>query len=87
VFDPPRRLSAGKFRERCAKQGVRLALKSQMLYRGDRVFINGEKVRASGEGKRLLAELADRRRLPPSADLPDDMAALLHQWASAGWVE
>jgi 50S ribosomal protein L16 3-hydroxylase len=87
VFDPPRRLSAGKFRERCAKQGVRLALKSQMLYRGDRVFINGEEVRASGEGKRLLAELADRRRLPPSADLPEEMAALLHQWASAGWVE
>jgi 50S ribosomal protein L16 3-hydroxylase len=87
VFDPPRRLSVEKFRERYAKQGVRLALKSQMLYRGNRVYINGEEVQAAGEAKRLLTELANRRRLPPSADLPEDMAALLHQWASAGWVE
>lgn len=87
VFDPPRRLSVEKFRERYAKQGVRLALKSQMLYRGNRVYINGEEVQAAGEAKRLLTELANRRRLPPSVDLPEDMAALLHQWASAGWVE
>jgi 50S ribosomal protein L16 3-hydroxylase len=87
VFDAPRRLSSEKFRERFAKQGVQLALKSQMLYRGDHVYINGEEVLAVGETRRLLTELADRRRLPPSVDLPDEMAALLHQWASAGWVE
>ena len=58
-----------------------------MLYRGNRVYINGEEVQAAGEAKRLLTELANRRRLPPSADLPEDMAALLHKWASAGWVE
>jgi 50S ribosomal protein L16 3-hydroxylase len=86
VFDA-RRLSAEKFRERFAKQGVQLSLKSQMLYRGDCIYINGEEVRAAGETKRLLTELANRRRLPPSSDLPDEMAALLHEWARAGWVE
>jgi 50S ribosomal protein L16 3-hydroxylase len=87
VFDAPRRLSPEKFRERFAKQGVQLALKSQMLYRGDRVYINGEEVQTEDETRDLLMELADRRRLPPSVNLSEDMAALLHQWASAGWVE
>lgn len=87
VFDAPRRLSAEKFRERLAKQGVRLALKSQMLYRGNHIYINGEEVQAGDESKQLLTELADRRSLPPSVSVPDDMVALLHQWASDGWVE
>lgn len=87
VFDAPRRLSAEKFRERLARDGVSLALKSQMLYRGAHVFINGEQVEASGEGLLLLCALADNRGLPPSNKVPDDTFALLHQWASAGWLE
>ncbi|MDR2218951.1 MAG: cupin domain-containing protein [Methylobacillus sp.] len=85
VFDA-RRLSAEKFCAQFAKQGIRLALKSQMLYRGERVFINGEEVRMQGESQRFLVELANRRMLPPS-DLPENLAALLHEWARAGWVE
>ncbi|MDR2874368.1 MAG: cupin domain-containing protein [Methylobacillus sp.] len=86
VFDT-RRLSAEKFRAQFAKQGVRLVLKSQMLYRGGRVFINGEAVDMQGESQRLLIALANDRSLPPATNLPENLAALLHQWARAGWVE
>lgn len=87
VFDAPRRLSTEKFRERLVKEGVRLGLKSQMLYRGSHVFINGEQIEASGEGLRILCRLADERALPPGTIVPEEAFALLYQWASAGWLE
>lgn len=87
VFERPKRLQAEKFREKLTKQGVHLALKSQMLYSGRHVFINGEMMEAEGALLRLLVELADKRELPPALAVPDEAVALLHQWASAGWLE
>ena len=57
-----------------------------MLYRGNRLFINGEALQADGALFKLLAELADKRMLPPSATLPDEAVSLLHQWVSAGYL-
>ena len=86
VFERPRRIGMDKFREQLAKKGLRLDLKSQMLFRGNRIFINGETLQADGALFKLLAELADKRMLPPSATLPDEAVALLHQWVSAGYL-
>lgn len=88
VYDPPRRVSIEKFRERVGKHGVRLDLRSQMLFHGEHVFINGESVSvASGEARRLLTELADTRRLPPMGDVDETALHWLHQWYHAGYLQ
>ena len=86
VFERPRRIGLDKFREQLAKKGLRLDLKSQMLFRGSRIYINGETVQAEGELLALLGKLADQRMLPPEAVIPDEAVALLHQWVSAGYL-
>lgn len=86
VFDRPRRIGLEKFREQLAKKGVQLSLKSQMLFHADRFFINGEAVQAEGAILNLLTTLADQRALPPTNDLPEQAAVLLHQWVNAGYL-
>lgn len=87
VFDPPRRMSQDKFRERLMTQGIRLALKSQMLYYGKHVFINGERVEAEGAFLELLTRLADQRQLPPGQEVSEDAFGMLYSWTRAGWLD
>lgn len=88
VFEPPRRLGPEKFRERLAQKGVRLDLKSQMLFRGDRVFVNGESAQVEdGAALKVLIALADARALPPAAGVPEPAMRLLHQWYCAGYLQ
>jgi 50S ribosomal protein L16 3-hydroxylase len=73
---------------RVAKRGVTLSLKTQMLYRGRHVFINGESFGVEKADRAVLAALADRRRLEP-ADLTEvsaDVAEALHLWYCDGWL-
>jgi 50S ribosomal protein L16 3-hydroxylase len=89
VFDPPARpLTAARFALGVAKRGVSLSLKTQMLYRGRHVFINGESFGVEKADRAVLAALADRRRLEP-ADLTEvsaDVAEALHLWYCDGWL-
>lgn len=86
VFARPRRLAAEPFRQRLARQGVRLDLKSRMLYGANAVFINGERVSARGEVLAVLRQLADRRVLPPGTTLPEAVLPWLQQWHAAGYL-
>jgi 50S ribosomal protein L16 3-hydroxylase len=86
VFDRPPRIGLGRFREKLAKKGVRLDLKSQMLFHGACLFINGELVEAENATLSCLAELADRRYLPASSTLTERAVELLHQWHGAGYL-
>ena len=93
VFEPPRQaLSLHAFTRRALQTGVALALKTQMLYDGAEVFINGEDLRIDLGGARSravrarLRELADARRLQPCRA---DSAALfehLYAWYRAGYL-
>jgi 50S ribosomal protein L16 3-hydroxylase len=85
VFTPPRRMAQEKFRERMAKQGVRLDLKSQMLLHGRMVFINGESIEIEKEMLPGLRQLADRRELPPLES--GYLVELLRQWYNAGYLQ
>ncbi len=88
VFERPRRpLTPAAFANRAARQGVRLALKTQMLYRGRQFFINGERGEAGKEAARILLQLADRRRLPPHSAVGDEAGRWLYQWYRAGYIE
>jgi 50S ribosomal protein L16 3-hydroxylase len=87
VFSAPRRISQEKFCERLARQGISLDLKSQMLFHGSTLFINGESSSVGGEALQVLTALADCRSLPPSSGLPEQAVRLLHQWYGAGYLQ
>jgi 50S ribosomal protein L16 3-hydroxylase len=92
-FAPPRRaLSLHAFTRRAVRAGVALALKTQMLYAGSAIFINGESVpidsgRAAPRRLRArLHELADARWLQPSHEDPAALFAHLYAWYRAGYL-
>lgn len=87
-FDTPEAsLSSRRFRALVQKRGVRLSLKSQMLFHGGFVFINGEEIMAGGKDRDALVELADRRRLALDEDSSEELVDLLFDWHGAGFVE
>ncbi len=86
VFARPRRPAApARFAMLCAASGVRLDLRTQLLFRGPDFFINGECAAASARIRETLRRLADERSLP-AAVLPRVLLGLIHAWYLAGWV-
>lgn len=86
-FTPPRvRLPLERFARRVRTSGVVLDLKSDMLYRADLFFLNGETVRVKGRARDALARLADARELSAVDTTRRGLVALLHRWYGAGYV-
>jgi 50S ribosomal protein L16 3-hydroxylase len=90
AFEPPARpLSTSAFRARAKREGVRLDLRTQLLYDARSVYVNGERIGASPAVRRDLALLADQRVLAgarlraASAQTMD----LLHDWYAHGYLE
>ncbi len=89
VFESPARpLSAARFAQAAARRGIVLSRKTQMLYRGSHVFVNGESFAVEAGDRPLLAALADRRELdgPALAQASDDVREALHVWYEDGWL-
>jgi 50S ribosomal protein L16 3-hydroxylase len=87
VFQRPARpLSAAMFARRARRSGVRLDLKTQMLFRGRSVFVNGERHEVGARAAQFLTKLADRRRLTPPLALEGEAAERLYQWYRAGYI-
>jgi 50S ribosomal protein L16 3-hydroxylase len=61
---------------------VRLDARTQLLYFGERFFMNGESLRV--RQPRLLRELADRRESDRARLAP--LRALIAEWRQAGYV-
>ena len=88
-FDPPaKEYSPSAFGRAIDKHGVALSRKTQMLYRGRTIFINGESFDASGADKTLLATLANARRLDGAAlqEASADLRESLYLWYQDGWL-
>jgi len=79
AFAPPRRpLARAAFARRLRREAVALDLRTQMLYRGAQLYVNGEPpVPARG-----LRALADRRR----ALVPAARGDLIYDWYRAGYL-
>lgn len=75
---------------RIARNGLRLDRRSRMLYRGERVFINGEAIDADPTTQDALVRLAEHRFIPPDALGTllghSPFIDLIRQWVSHGWV-
>lgn len=85
VFTPQRAMGRECFVQKLAASGLKLALASQMLFHGDDIFINGEKVVASTGIFPALAELADKRCCRVEGPC-DELLGLLEEWHRAGYV-
>jgi 50S ribosomal protein L16 3-hydroxylase len=86
-FDAPERpLSLSKFRQALQKQGVKLALKSQMLCHAGWIFMNGEAHQACEGDYLLLRSLADPRESPALKDCSAELIELLYQWYLDGYI-
>lgn len=88
VFDVPRRpLARRAFTLRAARNGICLALKTQMLCHHRLIFINGECCKTGAVAARLLLRLADQRFLPPGTGIDSESSRWLYQWYRAGYIE
>jgi 50S ribosomal protein L16 3-hydroxylase len=84
-FDPPEKpLAPARFAAAAVKRGVKLDVRTKLLFAGKRFYLNGEAVEGVESGDRAaLRELADRRELAqPSAAF----AAQLHAWYCDGFI-
>ena len=85
VFDPPRAMSRAAFHRRLQQRGVGLALQSQMLFRDEYCYLNGEETVMPEPCRPTLRQLADLRCLPAGEYSDDALVMLLHQWYLAGY--
>lgn len=69
------------------EKGLELDLKSRMLCRRDKFFINGEVFTGSVEACRLLTELADNYELTSTGNIDKAIAEILYQWYLNGYVK
>jgi 50S ribosomal protein L16 3-hydroxylase len=86
---PAKPLTVGRFGDTVAKRGLVLSLKTQMLYRGKHVFINGESFAVGKADKAVLDTLANERALSGAAiaGASDDVMEALYTWYQDGWIE
>jgi len=88
VYAPPHPpLAKSAFRRAAGLAGLRLALRTRMLFQGCTLYINGENVQLHGQLPLSLLELADRRQLPPGFTTNETAWNHLYQWYRAGYIE
>jgi 50S ribosomal protein L16 3-hydroxylase len=85
---PAQKLPAARFAKQAALRGVAVARKTQMLYRGKHLFINGESFGLAVADRAILGALADARALTPAqmVGLSVDVAEALYLWYCDGWI-
>lgn len=88
-FDSPEKpLTPKRFAQAALKNGVSLALKTQMLYQGKHIFINGESFNVGREDKSILTKLANQRSLSAEEiiEASDDVIEAFCIWYEDGWL-
>ena len=90
VFDPPASMSIGAFATRATRRGLKLDLRTTLLYRAGNGYIVGETFVLPASARAAFKALADRRMLDArtvkSVIDDEDTRALLHRWWSDGWI-
>lgn len=86
---PEKPLTPKQFAQSAKKNGVSLSLKTQMLYKGKHVFINGESFSVGKEDKLTLSKLANQRQIDGTdvGTASADVMEALCIWYEDGWLE
>jgi 50S ribosomal protein L16 3-hydroxylase len=90
TFSPPTSaLGRAAFARRARARGIRLDLRTQLLYDAHDAYVNGDAVPLPRDARASLARLADRRVLSAAecAATPASLIDLLHDWHGHGYVE
>lgn len=71
-----------------SRNGLRLSIRTRMMYDQDRIYINGEGFDAAGRDAELMRGLADVRGLSSAAyrQLSRQAKTLVQDWLDAGWL-
>lgn len=86
-FDPPARPhNAARFAALCARRGLRLDPRTQLLFSGNAFFINGEDCAVAAPDRPALRRLADTRELDGLDGLSPAAVDLLHAWYRDGFL-
>ena len=84
-FDPPESpLSAAQFAKACAKSGFKLDLRTQLLYHGKSLYLNGEAISCEATQLEALRRLASERSLDASQVNPA-LVRTLYEWYCDGF--
>jgi 50S ribosomal protein L16 3-hydroxylase len=91
VFEVNKKMSQSNFNKSLAKYGIRLDLKSQMLFSGNRFYLNGEAVTFTDNSAVIVTKLADDRELSVDdinhSQITDEaLMQQLHEWYLAGYL-
>jgi 50S ribosomal protein L16 3-hydroxylase len=89
TFEPPAPATLRAFAARARRTGVRLDLRTQLLYDARGLYLNGAEVAASRVARAALQRLADARALDAAAlrRAPAELLAVLHDWYAHGYLE
>ena len=83
---PRRRRSLMRFMALCKTRGLRLDLRTRMLFRASAFFVNGERFEPARGLRPWLVSLADERALHADRRMPAALLRLIHGWYVAGWL-
>ena len=86
VFEANKKMKLATFSEKVAKNGLRLDLKSQMLFFSNHFFINGEWADFFGEPAECLKTLANHRSLDAISIEDDKLLQQLYDWYIVGYI-
>jgi 50S ribosomal protein L16 3-hydroxylase len=85
-FNPPEKpLSEKRFAAILARKGIRLDARSQLLFAGNRFFMNGESVAVARREQATFRRLADERSLPGTSAAAAGLATL-YDWYCCGFA-
>lgn len=91
-FDPPEKpLSTSRFVHEVSARGLTLSPKTQLLYRRNRYFINGEPLEVPVAALSTLRILADQRELNAAKcanfeQKDQEIVEILYDWYASGWL-
>jgi 50S ribosomal protein L16 3-hydroxylase len=86
-FDPPQKpLAQSAFVRAAAKRGLALDLRSQMLFLGRKLYLNGEPLEVAAADVATMQAFADRRSLPHGHVLLDATQAALYDAYCNGFI-
>lgn len=90
LFEKNKKISLSQFHKTIQQRGIELDLKSQMLFKDQTFYLNGEAIHIEPEQTALMQKLADTRQLDDTqltGVIHQALLAQLHSWYLSGYIQ